>query len=419
MKQKFLNLALLTTSLFFVTCQKTTDTPNSEPILTTSAVSSVTATTATCGGSITSDGGAAITAYGVCWATTTGPTTANSKTTDGTGNAIWRVQLTKLTPNTTYYIRAYATNSVGTVYGNELNFTTTDGFPKLTTTAVTAITATNATSGGTITPNGCYDVTARGICWAATAGPTTNNSKTTDGSGTGSFTSELAELTPNSTYYVRAYATNSVGTVYGNEVSFTTLTTNTVTDYDENVYNTITIGTQVWMVENLKTTHYRDGTAIPLVTDDGTWFGLTAPGYCWYGNDIANKDRYGALYNWYTVNTDNLAPLGWHIATDAEWQTLVDYLGGEAIAGGKMKATTLWNWPNTGATNSSGFTALPGGYRGYNGRFGGVGVGGSWWSGAELDGKCWYRTMTNDSSTAPHRDSYYKSDGSSVRCLRD
>ncbi len=156
----------------------------------------------------------------------------------------------------------------------------------------------------------------------------------------------------------------------------------TVTDIDGNVYHTVTIGTQVWLVENLKTTRYNDGTSIPLVTDSAAWSNADTSAYCWYNNDIANKNTYGALYNWFTVNTGKLAIAGWHIPTDAEWTTLTDYLGGESIAGGKLKetGTTHWRSPNAGATNESGFTALPGGHRDVNGTFSAMGDDGFWWS---------------------------------------
>jgi uncharacterized protein (TIGR02145 family) len=139
-----------------------------------------------------------------------------------------------------------------------------------------------------------------------------------------------------------------------------------VSDVDGNTYKVVIIGTQVWMAENLKTTKYSDGTPIPLVTDNTAWSNLTTPGYCWYNNDSATiAQTYGALYNWYTVNTGNLCPAGWHVPTDAEWTILITYLGGEDVAGGKLKeaGTAHWSSPNTGATNETGFTALPGGFR--------------------------------------------------------
>lgn len=141
---------------------------------------------------------------------------------------------------------------------------------------------------------------------------------------------------------------------------------NSIIDIEGNVYQTVIIGTQVWMAENLRTTKYNDGSSIPLVTEAAAWDDLNSPGYCWYDNDSINyKDTYGALYNWNAINTGKLAPVGWHVATDADWTTLTTYLGGDSIAGGKLKeqGTSHWAIPNTGASNTSGFTGLPAGFR--------------------------------------------------------
>ncbi len=193
------------------------------PTVTTASLTSITQTTATSGGNVTSDGGASVTARGVCWSTAANPTISNSKTTDGTGTGVFVSNLTGLLGNTLYYVRAYATNSAGTSYGNEVSFSTLPTTPSLTTTSVTGITLSTAISGGTVSSNGGASVTARGVCWSTAANPTISNSKTTDGTGTGVFVSNLTGLTGNTLYYLRAYATNSAGTSYGNEVSFSTL----------------------------------------------------------------------------------------------------------------------------------------------------------------------------------------------------
>lgn len=200
----------------------------SAPTITTNTVTNITSTSATSGGNIGSDGGAAVTARGVCWNTATGPTTANSKTSDGSGIGAFVSNLPGLTPGTTYFARAYATNSAGTSYGTEYSFTTLN-VPTLTTTAVSAILNTTATSGGNVTSDGGAAVTVRGVCWGTTTGPTTANSVTSDGTGTGTYASALTGLTMGTTYYVRAYATNAIGTAYGNEISFTTLGAPTIT----------------------------------------------------------------------------------------------------------------------------------------------------------------------------------------------
>ena len=195
------------------------------PTVSTTAISAITSTSASSGGNVTADGGASVTARGVCWSTSANPTTANSKTANGTGTGTFTSSITGLTAGTTYNVRAYATNSVGTSYGSNVTFTatsTSSSAPTVTTTAISAITSTSATSGGNITADGGASVTARGVCWSTTANPTTANSKTTNGSGTGTFTSSITGLTASATYNVRAYATNSAGTSYGSNISFTT-----------------------------------------------------------------------------------------------------------------------------------------------------------------------------------------------------
>jgi len=296
--------------------------------------------------------------------------------------------------------------------------------PVLSTTEVTEITANTATSGGNLTDDGGTTVTARGVCWSTNQNPTIADSKTTDGTGAGSFTSNITGLTAGTIYYVRAYATNSAGTGYGSAMSFTTQggTTGTVTDIDGNVYNTVTIGTQVWMVENLKTTKYRDGTSIPNVTDNISWNNLTTGAYCDYSNTPSNSATYGKLYNWYAAtNAHNIAPTGWHVPTDADWTTLTTYLGGEGVAGGKLKetGTTHWQSPNIGATNETGFTALPGGLRDYGGTFNRIGTTGYWWSSSELDATDAWRRLMHYSYSRVDRDGYGKQLGYSVRCVRD
>jgi uncharacterized protein (TIGR02145 family) len=197
----------------------------------------------------------------------------------------------------------------------------------------------------------------------------------------------------------------------------------TVTDIDGNVYHTVTIGTQVWMKENLKTTRYNDGATIPEVKDSVAWVAITTtPAYCWYNNDsAAYKATYGALYNWYTVNTNKLCPVGWHVPTDTEWITLTTYLGGDSIAGGKLKETGLTHWstPNLGADNTTGFTALPGGWLFSFGIFKCIGINGLWWSSSDDGlGGAWINEMDYNYSDV-YRHNIGKKNGVSVRCLKD
>ncbi len=203
----------------------------------------------------------------------------------------------------------------------------------------------------------------------------------------------------------------------------------TVKDIDGNVYKSITVGTQVWIVENLKTTKYNDGLSIPLVIDNKAWKALNTSAYCWYNNDeITYKNKYGALYNWYTVNTNKLCPKDWHVPTDAEWRTLTTYLGGEGVAGGKMKekGTAHWDSPNIGATNESGFTALSSGVRNMSGEFDYSGSNvemfrsnGYWWSSTELYFyNAYYRRLYHTLSDI-YSSLSDKRFGFSVRCLQN
>ena len=658
-----------------VRCLKDTFSIVTIPTLTTTALTSITTTSVTAGGNITADGGTSIIARGVVWSTSTNPTIAlTTKTSDGSGTGSFTSSLTNLTPKTTYFVRAYATNSAGTAYGNEISFITSDssivmgipcpgtptvkdidgntyntvqigtqcwtkenlrvskyrdgtiipldesggtngdefgekwsirtegartslgnsvgifqvfgylynwytienqkgicpvgwhspnnkewnilneflggdfisgiklkdtlfwnidpnnistnesgfsarpggwrsstgsftktnngppregsfwslsdtidfyefawyrkvaltnnrfisekqsklaGFsvrclkdtlssvsiPTLTTTAITAITTTSATSGGNITSDGGASITGRGIVWSTSTNPTIAlTTKTSNGTGTGSFTSTLTNLTPKTTYYVRAYATNSAGTGYGNEISFTTSDsssvmgipcpgTPTVKDIDGNVYNTVQIGTQCWTKENLRVTKYRDGSVIQFDESGGTtgngtgqtWGNRTAGARTVYGHSAANLATYGYLYNWYAaVDSKGLCPSGWHLPSDAEWTMLTNYLGGESIAGGKMKftGTTYWDSPNTGATNESGFSALPGGDRNTEGSFGNFIGYALFWSSTKItinftSNYAWNRILYYDNGNVGRRSYYSKSSGASVRCLRD
>ena len=190
--------------------------------ITTTAVTNITGTTATSGGNVISDGGAKITARGVCWSTSPNPTIADNKTIDGSGIGSFTSNITGLLAGTTYFVRAYATNSAGTAYGVQGEFTTLSDTPVVTTSAVTEITNISATCGGNVTISGGEAVTARGVCWSTSENPTTDDSKTSDGTGTGQFSSSLTGLSANTTYYIRSYATNSKGTAYGTQVTFTT-----------------------------------------------------------------------------------------------------------------------------------------------------------------------------------------------------
>jgi uncharacterized protein (TIGR02145 family) len=197
-------------------------------------------------------------------------------------------------------------------------------------------------------------------------------------------------------------------------------------DIEGNLYKTVTIGTQQWMAENLKVSKYSDGTTIPNITDTTQWQNNTTGAWSYFDDDVANNAKYGKLYNWYAVSktsngNKNVCPTGWHVPTDAEWTILTDYLGGESVAGSKMKEVGITSWlgSNPDATNTSLFTGLPGGFRSNNGNYYNIGDYGNWWSSTEHNTDyVWTRYLDYSSGVAP-RDNGGKGSGLSVRCLRD
>jgi uncharacterized protein (TIGR02145 family) len=297
----------------------------------------------------------------------------------------------------------------------------------IVTSVVDVITPISATCSGNVTADQGSAPTERGVCWSTEPAPDVTGNKTSGGTGIGEFTYLMTGLTPQTTYYARAYAINKAGTAYGDELTFTTPEdhtgeTGTVTDIDGNVYHTIGIGSQFWTTENLKTTRFNDETPIPLVTDISTWGSLVAPGYCWYNNDeAANKGVYGALYNWYVVVSSKLPPAGWHVSTDAEWTILETYLGGLTEAGGKLKETGTDHWmtPNTGATNETGFSAVPGGMRAKDGSYNHLGEAGNFWTTTTASNQAaWYRAM-DYMGAGNTRGNNSVNWGMSVRLVRD
>jgi uncharacterized protein (TIGR02145 family) len=293
---------------------------------------------------------------------------------------------------------------------------------ELATTPVTYIDEQTVMCGGIITADGGATVSEKGICWGTEHNPSTGGMKLICGSDLDTFTGMLGSLTANTQYFVRAYAVNSEGTAYGQEMSFRTWNAEMVTDLDGNVYHTVTVGAQVWLVENLNVTHYRNGDPIPLIPDNPEWEGLTTGAYCDYDNDPGNAATYGRLYNWFAVaDNRNIAPEGWHVSSDAEWTAMTTYLGGEEVAGGKLKEAGLTHWlePNYGATNETGFSALPGGHREYGGNYTYMYWGGGWWtSTADNPNDAWIRYLDHGTYDVWNylEDKRY---GRSVRCVKD
>ncbi len=198
-------------------------------------------------------------------------------------------------------------------------------------------------------------------------------------------------------------------------------TSATVTDIDGNIYHTVLIGTQTWTVENLKVTHYRNGDPVQYVADSSSWLSLVSGAYCDYGNFSRNGVDYGHLYNWAVISDKrNICPVGWHVPTDDEWSLLILYLGGDSIAGAKMKekGTTHWIHNNSDVTNSSGFTALPGGYRFYLSQFeSSIGLFGYWWSASGNNFGSPVRCLSSENGVLRYL--FVSTSGCSIRCVKD
>lgn len=399
------------------------------PTVSTAAISSITSSSAVSGGNVTSTGGASVTARGVCWSTSQNPTIFNSHTTDGSGAGSFVSNLTGLSPSTTYYVRAYATNSQGTAYGNQLNFTTSANvtLPSVTTAAITNITSSSATSGGNVTSSGGANVTARGVCWSTNQNPTLSDNFTTNGSGTGSFVSDLTGLNPSTTYYVRAYATNSQGTSYGNQESFTTTssgiqcndftlthTAGSVAPVSKTVNYNVTLTdlsgeTKCWITQNLGADHEANS-----ATDASE----ASAGWYWVFNKKQGFKHDGTIRvpdtqwiyptnensNWLNTNDPCFLLLGetWRIPTYTEWNN-VDLSG---------------SWENYFDTYSSELKLHAAGFlHNENGNLLIRGIGGRYWSSNQIsNGNGWLLNITNSNCFLDTGDKSY---GFSIRCLSD
>jgi uncharacterized protein (TIGR02145 family) len=389
------------------------------PALLTTLVTNITSNSAMSGGNSITAGGALVSARGVCWNTTGTPTTNDNTTYQGSGLVDYTSNLSSLQPKTLYFLRAYATTIYGTGYGNEVSFTTNKIDAQSGILTINQITETTAVCRSEITNDNGLPVIARGVCWNTLPAPTVDHFKTTDGSGTGLYNSNLSGLNSNTLYYVRAYAENSDGISYSEEMIFKTYY-ESVTDIEGNKYMTTQIGTQVWLAENLRTTKYRDGSTIPNVTDNSAWINLNTPAYCWYSNNETNyKNPYGALYNWYAVSTGSICPSGWHIPTNEEWVVLINYLGGSGVAGGKLKEAGSEHWanPNSGATNITAFTGLPGGWRVTN--YTNLGSMGTHWTSTESSPTEASYYPLGSNSFGISKVGGLKYYGLSVRCIKD
>jgi len=418
--RSFFRISVLITILLINSCKEEIDLPT----IRSSIVVEITRNSATAGGEIIYDGGSPIVGKGVCWSVSHSPDFTDHFTANGEGTGFFSTNITGLIPNTIYYVRAYATNSIGTAFGEEVSFTTAPVvLGAITTAQPTSIARTTAISGGEITFDGGGEITQRGVCWDTSPEPDTSDFRTKNGTGKGEFESTITGLSQGTKYYVRAYAINSAGIAYGNQLCFNTK----IADIQGNLYNTVSIGSQVWMSENLRTTRYNNNTLIPNVKENADWINLTTPGYCWFANDIS-KANWGALYNWYTVNTGKLCPTGWHVPTDSEFKTMelnLDMLPDQVDSwywrgtdqGSRIKNGTGWQEGENG-TNSSGFSALPYGYRyAATGAFNDLGRVTYWWSSEYNTDYAWYRRVDGNESKI-YRFYTSKKGGKYVRCIK-
>jgi uncharacterized protein (TIGR02145 family) len=426
LNNKFNNAILVFLIFCVLSCKKD---PGQAPVVTTDEITNVSGSNATSGGAVVSQGSDRVFARGICWSTKEIPATIDKKIYSKESQGAFICTITGLIGATTYYVRAFAINSTGIGYGEVKSFTTLGYAPVAETLPATNLGSKSATINGSVNPNYLY--TTVKFEWGLTSSyGNTVIAAVLSGNSTSGVSADLEGLLKATVYHYRVTAFNSKGTIYGNDMTFTTtdasigaiifnpdLTYGFVSDIDGNTYRTIQIGTQTWMAENLKTTKYNDATVIAY------------PGCTWYKNDIGTyKDVYGALYTWFTVDPNmkehkNVCPVGWHVPGETEWHLLSTYLGGALSAGGKLKETGSAHWTssNTGATNETGFTALPGGYNKDGvGNFLNLGAMGFWWSTTidNISSLPFYSIMYNNETTASSSIEN-KYSGLSIRCVRD
>lgn len=298
--------------------------------------------------------------------------------------------------------------------------------PEVGTTLVVKIFETSAGSGGLITSEGVGPVTARGVCWSTSPNPTITDSRNDEGKGPGRFESFIIGLTSSTVYHVRAFATNYAGTGYGKDVMFETLPpppkglTGSVVDQQGHAYQTKQIGTQTWMIENLRSRKLADGPVLPIVRED-TWYSLTTPGVCWVENDDSRTQAFGFLYNFYAVTDPrNICPTGWHVPSLDEWEAMINAVGGIDVAGGmlKEKGTSHWSEPNTGASNGSGFSGIPAGIRDKSKYFDFT-ISGYYWTSTSKDDGFGQVQVLRYSAENVVSTQYPKTAGASVRCVQN
>ena len=404
----------------------------------TGTITNVDYASCTAQGSILDIGDNGVTQHGFCWSNSQNPTIADNRKELGPKSSAGNFSgiLTELSPNSIYYIKAFAQSYDEVFYGDQMSFVTLAlREPTVITTAVHNITQNSAQCGGEVIDDGGAEIKMRGVCWSTITEPTISDSFTDDGAGIGLFVGDLTGLNPGTTYFVRAYATNTIGTSYGEEISFDTEPpqSGVFNDLrDDHEYNWVRMGELIWMRENLA--------YLPEVSSGIT--STTNPCYYVYDYDGSNVTEakasdnyktYGVLYNWPAAM--EACPEGWHLPSDDEWKQLEMFLGmseddagntgfrGTDIGSQMSQYSFIWDdgaLENDPAFGSSEFVALPGGYLSYLYiQFRTIGSDGNWWSMTEFDTNNSWRRSINYDNTGVQRDYIYKANGLSVRCVRD
>ena len=410
------------------------------PEAATHEISDIASILATAKGEVISDGDVNVRERGFCWSTSPDPTVDDNKRASGGGTGIYSAVLTDLIPNTNYHVKAYAINDAGINYGNEIQFTTNlpETLPQIETAGISGLNQWSAWSGGHITDDGGGTISERGICWSTFQNPTVSNQKTLSNYLSDTFSIKMHSLEHGVTYYVRAFVKNLAGTAYGNELSFTTLQIGascpgvpTITDVEGNVYTTLQAGEFCWLRENLRVTKFRDGSDISRISNN-----TSVPAYTWYDNYAPHL--YGALYNWYAVNSQaGICPEGWHVASRAEWDHLFLYMTRisdshniaekiTTVKSTRVEPTPHPRWDQGGIIGNDlgNFSALPGGMRSYYYGSNWIGRSAYWWTSTSFTVNPVYpdraisARIHNDKEfiyTSPEHNSSHLS----VRCVKD
>jgi uncharacterized protein (TIGR02145 family) len=424
MKSTILLLALLLVT-GLISCKKNPDAPTGSSRIAVSGIRADTlkASWVVVSSSVVAVGLKNITDHGFCWSINPLPDISSPHVSLGsvTDTGRYSSTITGLNSVTTYYIRSFLTDDKKLViYGNQLVITTLDlVLPAITTMPVTNITANSAVSGGTLTSDGNGRIATRGVCWSVSGTPALNHCDGFTQDNGMTFISSMTGLIHDSTYHVTAYATNDKGTAYGDVKIFSTKLpcgAETVT-LDSITYHTVLIGTQCWLKENLNV-----GTAINGSLNQDPSHTKTEK-YC-FNNLESNCTQYGGLYQWDEImkgsiveGVQGICPSGYHIPMDAEWTSLTTFLGGDSTAGTKMKMNNGW-YNNGNGTNTSGFTGLPGGFRGNNSDFNNLTQLAMFWSSTQAGAsETWNRKLSADTAAVTKYNSF-KTNGFSVRCIQ-